>query len=87
MIENMLESARLQGQTAKFRLQPVHLDSLVRDMITRVHLRHPELEIQAACPEVPVINGDATRLVQVFDNLFGNALKYAPGLPADRAGR
>jgi signal transduction histidine kinase len=79
LIENMLESARLQSQTARFRLQTVQLDALVQETATRVRLRHPELEIQLHLEEVPPINGDALRLVQVLDNLFGNALKYAPG--------
>ena len=79
LIENMLESARLQSQTAKFRLQPVQLDSLVQDTITRVRVRNPPLRLHAHIEDVPPINGDATRLVQVLENLFGNALKYAPG--------
>jgi signal transduction histidine kinase len=57
----------------------VQLDALVQETATRVRLRHPELEIQLHLEEVPPINGDALRLVQVLDNLFGNALKYAPG--------
>jgi len=79
LIENMLESARLQSHTTKFHLQPVRLDSLVQDVVTRLRLAHPDLHIRTEIAEVPPISGDAARLVQVFDNLFGNALKYAPG--------
>jgi signal transduction histidine kinase len=81
LIENLLESARLQNQTAKFRMQPVHVDSLVQDVLARLRLRHPDLELHTEISEVPPINGDATRLVQVLDNLFSNAVKYAPGSP------
>jgi signal transduction histidine kinase len=81
LLENMLESARLQSRTAKFRLQRVQLDALTQDVITRFRLRHPDLQIQEEIAEVPAISGDATRLVQVLDNLFGNAVKYAPGSP------
>jgi signal transduction histidine kinase len=78
LLENMLESARLQSRTAKFRLQRVQLDALAQDVMTRFRLRHPDLQIQAEIAEVPAISGDATRLVQVLDNLFSNAVKYAP---------
>jgi two-component system phosphate regulon sensor histidine kinase PhoR len=30
---------------------------------------------------VPSIRGDGVRLAQVFENLFTNAMKYAPGSP------
>lgn len=79
LIENMLESARLQSQIAKFRMQPVHLDSLVQEMVARFRVRHPDLVVHTEIREAPPINGDAARLVQVLENLFGNALKYAPG--------
>jgi signal transduction histidine kinase len=81
LLENILESARLQSRTAKFRLQRVQLDALAQDVMTRFRLRHPDLQVQAEIAEVPAISGDATRLVQVLDNLFGNAVKYAPGSP------
>ena len=74
-------SWRLQSRTAKFRLQRVQLDALAQDVITRFRLRHPDLKIQTEIAEVPAISGDATRLVQVLDNLFSNAVKYAPGSP------
>jgi signal transduction histidine kinase len=77
----MLESARLQNQTVKLHLRPLQLDALVRDMVGRVRLRLPELQVEMEIKEVPPINGDSARLVQVLDNLFGNALKYAPGSP------
>jgi signal transduction histidine kinase len=81
LIENMLESARLQSQAAKFHLQPIRLDAFVMDVVSRLRQRHPDLEIRTEIGDVPPINGDASRLLQVFENLFGNALKYAPGSP------
>jgi signal transduction histidine kinase len=81
LIENMLESARFQSKTARFRFQPLQLDILIRDAAARVRILHPELEIHMEFDPVPPILGDGVRLSQVFENLFGNALKYAPGSP------
>jgi signal transduction histidine kinase len=81
LIENMLESARFQSRTAKFRFQPVQLDALVRDVTLRVRARKPDLKVLLEFDRVPPILGDSLRLSQVFENLFSNAIKYAAGSP------
>lgn len=81
LIENMLESARLQSRTLQFKFQPLRLDALIRDVATRVHTHHPALKVTLDFDVVPPILGDGVRLSQVFENLFGNAMKYAPDSP------
>lgn len=81
LIENVLESARLQSNTLALRFQPLRLDSVLRDVILRIRARHRELEVNAEIETVPSILGDGVRLAQVFENLFTNAIKYAPGAP------
>ena len=79
LIEDMLESARLQSKTLQFKFSPVRLDALMRDVATRINMHHPELKITFDFQPLPPIRGDGTRLSQVFENLFSNAIKYAPG--------
>ena len=79
LIENMLESARLQSRTLQFKFQPIRLDALIRDVSLRVTNHHPDLKVEFDFERVPPIQGDGVRLSQVFENLFSNALKYAPG--------
>ena len=79
LIENMLESARLHSRTVKFKFQPLRLDALVRDVTTHVRAHNPGLLVNLNFDVVPPILGDTVQLSQVFENLFGNAIKYAPG--------
>jgi len=83
LIENVLESARLQSRTLQLRFQPLRLDAVIRDVIARIRVRHRELEVSMHLDTAPSIQGDGVRLAQVIENLFTNAIKYAPGAPID----
>jgi signal transduction histidine kinase len=81
LIENVLESARLQSKTLPLRFQPLRLDAVLRDVITRIRARYKDLDVSMeASPTIPM-QGDGVRIAQVFENLFTNAIKYAPGSP------
>ena len=79
LIEDMLESARLQSNTLQFKFSPVRIDALLRDVTVRMKTIHPDIQITLDLQPLPPVRGDAMRLSQVFDNLFTNAIKYAPG--------
>ena len=81
LIENVLESARLQSKTLMLRFQPLRLDSILRDVVARIRSRYKDIDISMDIKPVPSIRGDGVRLAQVFENLFTNAMKYAPGSP------
>jgi signal transduction histidine kinase len=59
----------------------VRLDAVLRDVILRLRARHKNLDISMQLESVPPVYGDGVRLAQVFENLFTNAIKYAPGAP------
>jgi len=79
LIENILESAKLQSRSVQLHIQLLRLDALIRDIVSRVHVRQPDVDIELHLDPLPPIQGDTVRLAQVFDNLFSNALKYAAG--------
>ncbi len=83
LIENVLESARLQSRTIQLRFQPLRLDAVIRDVIARIRVRHKDLNVNTALDTTPSIQGDGVRIAQVIENLFTNAIKYAPGAPID----
>jgi signal transduction histidine kinase len=79
LIDNILESAKLQSRSVQLNVQPVRLDALIRDVVVRVRTRHKSLEVELYLEPIPLIQGDNVRITQVFDNLFSNAIKYASG--------
>jgi signal transduction histidine kinase len=79
LIGNLLDSARLQSGQLPMDFQAVRLDSIMNGVIQRIKSYHPEIKIlEEISPDVPKVQGDSRRLAQVFENLLGNTVKYAP---------
>ncbi len=79
LIDNLLDSSRLQSGQMKFDSQIVRMDALVREEVMRAQINHPGLKAHLDFQEpVLPISGDPRRLAQVIDNLINNSIKYAP---------
>ena len=81
LIENVLDAARLESKTIEMDFQPVRLDVVIRDVITRIRSRQENIEINFETEDCELIQGDSSMLTQIFENLFSNAIKYAPNTP------
>lgn len=84
LLNDMLELGRLETSPELAR-RPLDLVALVEEVVLqstpRAVERQMSLMLEAASP-LPLVNGDADRLRQVFLNLLDNAFKYAR--PGDR---
>jgi len=82
LIDNLLDSSRLQSGKTTLNIQLLRIDALLNDVISHARIHHPDLQINLDIrQELPMLKGDPRRLKQVFDNLVSNAAKYAPGKP------
>jgi signal transduction histidine kinase len=82
LIDNLMDSSRLQAGTLRINFQPVRLEALLRDIALRSSTRDDKMKIDLKLNAPGLqIQADPTRLAQVFENLLGNASKYAPGSP------
>jgi PAS domain S-box-containing protein len=80
LIEDILESARLQAGKVVLELRKVDLGEVVRSAIESCDalLRPRQQRVELVLPEVPVtLEADRTRLQQVLVNLISNASKFS----------
>src|SRR5581483_5868514 len=76
MIEELLESARLESGQVELRKGPVDLRAIVVEVVERVAVASPPERIRVEAPDgLPPVQGDARSLERVVSNLLDNALK------------
>jgi signal transduction histidine kinase len=81
LIDNLLESARIEAGRHAIRRGPVALDEVIEAALelTRPLLRQRAQAVAVELPfPLPQVLGDAPLLTQVFVNLLANANKFAP---------
>jgi signal transduction histidine kinase len=79
MIDNLLQLSRLG--TTEMKMEPVYLSELI-DSYIREHqtLKNRDGELEVCIEtELPPVQGDRNRLVQLLNNIFDNSVKYRRG--------
>jgi signal transduction histidine kinase len=81
LIDNLLESVRIESGQLGIRHQSVAIEEIVEDADALIGAllkqRRQKLELQIP-EDLPRVDGDGPRLTQVFVNLLANASKFAP---------
>ncbi len=81
LIDNLLESVRIEAGQVAIRRRSVALDEVVEEASEMtsplIAQRGQRLSVDLPYP-LPPLEGDAPRLIQVFVNLLANAAKFSP---------
>src|SRR6187549_3939141 len=80
LIDNLLESVRIESGQLDVRRQSIELGDVVEDarVLVEALLRQRQQPLEVSVPAGLELQGDGTRLTQVFVNLIANASKFAP---------
>lgn len=81
LVDDLMEVSRITQGRMQLQQEPVELSALVRSAAQDVKslMEAARHTLELSLPQHPiVVNGDATRLVQVVLNLLTNAAKYTP---------
>jgi two-component system sensor histidine kinase KdpD len=79
MTTNTLQLARLDAAPLQIKKDWESLQEILGSVLAKARQRHTQRLINVAVPEgLPLIYCDAILLVQLFDNLIENAIKYSP---------
>lgn len=80
LIDDLLDLTRIIGGKMVLHLQPVQLDTVIRDSAETLQgpIAEKQLNLRLALAANATVTGDPARLQQVFSNLLINAIKFTP---------
>ena len=81
LIDDLLDATRIEAGTFAIELAPVAMDALLREVIELLQPLAMAAGVDLVADvsdEIPPILADSQRLLQVFSNLGGNAIKFTP---------
>ncbi|MBS0456169.1 MAG: PAS domain-containing protein [Proteobacteria bacterium] len=80
LVENLLDSVRIESGEMRLRRQPVDLLAVVKDAVDLIRplIDQREQRVELSLTPGPMLTGDPQRLFSVLVNLLANANKFAP---------
>ncbi len=81
LVDDLQELSRMEAHAYHLNCQPVEvaalLSSAMKRMAIQAQAKNVTLDVEPT-GDLPLIQGDADRLLQVLTNLIGNAIQYSP---------
>ena len=80
LINDLLDMSRIESQRLEIQTKPVDLAAVLAEVAAtfRVQAYRKGLTFREEVAPLPSVLGDSSRLVQLFNNLVSNAIKYTP---------
>ncbi|MDS0474443.1 PAS domain-containing protein [Natrinema sp. 1APR25-10V2] len=79
MIDALLEYSRIETRGDPF--EPIDLNGILEDVLADLQVRIAESGAEVTVEELPHLEGDASQLRQLFQNLLDNAVTYSGDSP------
>lgn len=80
MVNDLLDTSRLEQKRMQFKIQPVDISSTVKDIIKEYQVlakeKNTRIEFVETDENLPHVKADPDRLKQIIINLLGNSLKF-----------
>jgi len=84
LIDDLLAYSRVGTRGKEF--VPTAVETALDRALTNLQIRIAESGAVITTDPLPTLNGDSTQLIQLFQNLIGNAIKYGCATLRDRQG-
>jgi PAS domain S-box-containing protein len=74
LINDLLEYSRVATQAKEF--EPVDVNEVLNTVLSNLKISIDEDNVEIVYDNLPTVNADSSQLVQLFQNLIGNAIKF-----------
>ena len=79
MVNELMQLGKMDIKEEHYDKEFIDINKLIEQISDRFELTHPEKNFIKYIPKTPIfVEGDQDKLMQVFDNIMNNAIKYSP---------